>query len=45
MDEFLLEHTGKTLTEMAAILGVPTQTFITVHNDWVKANAPPLWED
>lgn len=45
MDAFLVAHTGRTLAEMAAILGVPTQTFITYYNSWVDNNAPPLWED
>jgi len=44
-DAFLLEHTGYTLTEMAEILDLPTQTFVTYHNEWVDQHAPPLWED
>lgn len=45
MDAFLLSNTGKTLTEMAAILELPAQVFIQVHRDWVRDNAPPLLED
>lgn len=44
MEEFLRKHTGKTFTEMAAALQLPTQTFIKAHNRWVDRNAPPLWE-
>ena len=37
---FLLDHSGKTLTEMAEVLGVPVQDFIAFHNAWIARNAP-----
>lgn len=37
---FLLDQSGKTLTEMAEVLEVPVQDFVAFHNAWVARHAP-----
>jgi len=45
LERFLAEQTGKTLTQMAALLEVPAQVFVRVHNEFVGARVPPLFPE
>lgn len=45
LEEFLLDHPGRSLTEMAEVLGVSVAEFTSYHHAWVMENAPdPLGE-
>lgn len=39
-EDFAVAHTGRTLVEMAAKLGVSEQRFIVYHSRWVDEHAP-----
>jgi hypothetical protein len=38
-EDFLAEYTGKTLRQMAKILGVKEQTLILYHSKWIDDEA------
>ena len=45
LKEFLLDHSGWSLTEMAEELDVPMADFVAYHNAWVAENAPDPLSD